>query len=437
MKIVLIEPRATQANVYSKMHMPLIGPILLGTILKNRGHQVEIYNEEIYTPDYSTIDADLVGVSILTSTANRGYEIARKFPKEKVIMGGVHASLMPDEALKYCRQVVAGEAEEVIVDVAEGRRKEPVVAGVAVQDLDTIPFPDFSLIKGLYIPSMVMPISTSRGCPFDCSFCSVTKMFGRKYRFRSAENVMAELDTVVGKVRQFFFCDDNFTANTRRARRLLNIMRKQHIGRWSCQVRCDAARHPDMLNLMYKAGCRVVCVGLESINHKTLKAYQKNQTVEDIVQAVDSFHEKGLQIHGMFVLGGDDDDAGTVKETERFARKHGIDSLQMMILTPLPGTRTYDDLDKQKRIFSKDWDLYDGQHVVFHPKLLSALELQRAVFRAYAGFYALYRSIEMFLRLKFRNALVIVMGHGIVKEWQAYNRGMSWLPEQKVCCPQK
>ena len=186
MKIVLIEPAASEANVYSKLHMPLLGPIYLGTILKNKGHEVEIYNEDIYRPDYSKLNADIIGISILTSTAKRGYEIAKKFPKEKVIIGGIHASLLPHEALEFARQVVVGEAEDVIIDIVEGKRTEPIVYGEPIQNLDNLPHPDFSLIKGNRFPGLITSVSTSRGCPFDCTFCSVTKVFGRKYRFRSA-----------------------------------------------------------------------------------------------------------------------------------------------------------------------------------------------------------------------------------------------------------
>ena len=186
MKIVFIEPASSEANVYSKIRMPLLGPVYLGTILKNSGHEVEIYHEDIYKPDYARLNADIIGISILTSTAKRGYEIARQFPREKVIIGGVHASLMPDEARQFARQVVVGEAEEVIVGIVEGSIKDEIVQGRAIEDLDKFPFPDFSLIKG-YRPSYeTMPISTSRGCPFNCTFCSVTEVFGRKYRFRSA-----------------------------------------------------------------------------------------------------------------------------------------------------------------------------------------------------------------------------------------------------------
>jgi len=203
LKIALIEPRSSEANVYSKIPMPLLGPVYLGTILKKNGHEVEIYNEDIQMPDYSRLDADLIGISILTSTAKRGYEIAGKFPKEKVIIGGVHASLLPDEAIRFARQVVVGEAEEVICDIVEGRMRDPIVRGRPVEDLDALPHPDFSLIKGFKFPSLVTPISTSRGCPFDCSFCSVTKMFGRKYRFRSAQDVMSELQS--RNTKSFFF----------------------------------------------------------------------------------------------------------------------------------------------------------------------------------------------------------------------------------------
>ncbi|MCM8789557.1 MAG: cobalamin-dependent protein, partial [Candidatus Omnitrophica bacterium] len=219
MKIVFIEPRAQEANVYSKLSMPLLGPVYLGTILKKRGHEVEIYNEDIMAPDYTNLQADLVGISILTSTATRGYEIARKLPREKVIIGGVHASLLPDEAIQYASQVVVGEAEEVIVDVVEGKLKEPVVYGRAVEDLDILPEPDFSLIKGYSCLPMIMPISTSRGCPFDCSFCSVTKIFGRKYRFRSPDKILKEMSS--RKARSVFMWDDKFTANPVRTRELL------------------------------------------------------------------------------------------------------------------------------------------------------------------------------------------------------------------------
>ncbi|MBI5144656.1 MAG: B12-binding domain-containing radical SAM protein [Candidatus Omnitrophica bacterium] len=424
MKIVFIEPAQTEANVYSKLHMPLLGPVYLGTILKNRGHEVRIYNESISPADYSRLKADLIGISILTATARRGYEIARKFPKDKVIIGGVHASLLPEEALQYCRQVVVGEAEAVIADIAEGRLKDEIVQGPAIEDLNSLPHPDFSLIQGYRAP-LIAPISTSRGCPFDCSFCSVTKIFGRKYRFRSESDVMQEM--LSRKRQRFFFCDDNFTADPERAARLLNLMINNRIKQWSCQVRCDVAKDDSLLDLMARAGCSALCVGFESVNLKTLKAYQKRQTIDDIISAIRSFRKKRIKIHGMFVLGSDADNENTIWDTLRFSLKQKIDTIQMMILTPFPGTKVHAELNEQNRIFSHDWDLYDGQHVVFKPKLLTARQLQVNVVRAYLKFYSLPRSFLLLIKLHFRNAMFRFMGHRIVRLWIERNRNMHWL----------
>jgi len=428
MRVVLVEPRSTTANVYSKLPMPLLGPVYLGTILKNQGHDVQIYKEDIYAPDYSTLEADLIGISILTSTANRGYEIARLFPKEKVIIGGVHASLLPEEAGRFARQVVVGEAEEVIGDIVSGKLKDAVVRGKLIENLDSLPYPDFSLIKGYRMPAFMSPISTSRGCPFDCSFCSVTKVFGRKYRFRSTENIKQEVRKT--RAKNIFFCDDNFTSYPKRTRELLNFLASGPMRPWACQVRCDVAKDESLLALMAKAGCAVACIGFESINHKTLKAYDKKQTIEEIIHAIRSFHKKKIKIHGMFVLGGDDDNEKTVWETLRFALKHKIDTLQMSILTPFPGTKVHQELEKQNRIFSKNWSLYDGQHIVFTPKLLSARALQANVLEAYAKFYSLYHSFVLITKLHFRNALFRLMGYKIIKEWLRHNRSMRWLTQE-------
>jgi len=425
MKVTLIEPRSTAANIYSKISIPLLGPVYLGTILRNRGHEVQIYKEDIRVPDYASLKSDIIGISILTSTAKRGYEIARKFPKEKVIIGGVHASLLPEEALRYAGRVVVGEAEEVIADIVEGRLKESIIRGRPVEKLDSLPYPDFSLIKGYKLPALMTPISTSRGCPFDCIFCSVTKIFGRKYRFRSTENVIDELTS--RNDRSYFFCDDNFTAQPSRSRKLLHALLKLKLSNWTCQVRCDVAKDSEMLKLMARAGCGLACIGFESVNDKTLQAYDKKQTTEDIVHAIRSFRKEGIKIHGMFVLGGDDDNKKTVWDTVKFAVRHKIDTLQMSILTPFPGTKVHEDLEKQKRIFNKDWELYDGQHIVFTPKLLSARALQENVLKAYIRFYSLSNLVLLFVRLRFRNAFFRLMGYTIIKDWIRHNRSMAWL----------
>lgn len=434
MKIILIEPRQTIANVYSRLRMPLLGPLYLGTILRNRGHQVEIYNENFFQPDYSRLDADVIGISILTPTAKRGYEIARKFPREKVIIGGVHASLLPEEALAFSRQVVTGEAEEVIADVVEGRLTGAIVHGRPVEDLDTLPIPDFSLIKGLR-SMVVQPVSTSRGCPFDCSFCSVTRVFGRKYRSRSPRSIVKELDSALS--REVFFCDDNFCADRGRVKELALLMREaKRKFSWTCQARCDAAQDESLLRAMRDAGCSVVCVGMESVNERTLKSYDKRQNVQDIISAVRSFHRHRIKVHGMFVVGAEHDDAYTAGETFDFSQRYGLDTIQISILTPFPGTRVHEELSGEGRIFSRDWDLYDGQHAVFTPRKISPRELQTSVFRAYSDFYSLANSFFLLCKLRLRNGVLRLMGYSILREWNAANRGLAWLPHMPESRPE-
>jgi len=134
----------------------------------------------------------------------------------------------------------------------------------------------------------------------------------------------------------------------------------------------------------------------------------------------------------MFVLGSDDDSESTVWETLKFAIKQKIDTIQMMILTPLPGTRVYGELAKQRRIFSQDWNLYDGQHIVFSPKLLSPRELQLSIAKAYARFYSLWRVMLFLVKLRFRNAVFCLMGYRIVRQWLRRNRALNWLPDKQM-----
>jgi radical SAM superfamily enzyme YgiQ (UPF0313 family) len=229
------------------------------------------------------------------------------------------------------------------------------------------------------------------------------------------------------KARSLFICDDNFTANPARTRELVRLMLKHKVTNWTAQVRCDVAKDAELLSLMAKAGCKAVCIGFESVNPMTLKAYKKNQTIEEIVHAIRSIHKKNIKIHGMFVLGGEDDSKETIWETLRFAIKQKIDTIQMMILTPFPGTKVYEELVQQKRIFNFNWSLYDGQHVVFNPKLLSAKQLQLNILSAYTKFYSLSKSFSLLFKLNFRNALFRFMGYKIILEWKNRNNAMCWL----------
>jgi len=170
---------------------------------------------------------------------------------------------------------------------------------------------------------------------------------------------------------------------------------------WQAQVRADATRDDELLDLMRRSGCRRVALGLESIDQATLDGFDKSQTVEDVVHAVGRLHQHGIACHGMFVLGADTDSARTVRDTVDFALAHGIDTLMLNILTPAPGTKQFADMEAEGRIFERDWRLYDGQHVVFTPQRLRPTDLQTDVLAGYARFYSLRRGLGHLARFRF------------------------------------
>jgi len=235
----------------------------------------------------------------------------------------------------------------------------------------------------------VVSIATSRGCPFNCSFCSVILLFGRKHRVHSIDRVMAEIRQNGLQSRHIFFCDDNFTADRKRTKELCERIIAEGLKiEWSAQVRVEAARDAELLDLMAKSGCYIVFVGLESINPETLKAYNKSQTVEGIKECVTNFHRFGIKVHGMFVFGSDNDHYQVIRDTVKVSRELDLDSLQYLILTPVPGTPLYADMEAQNRIICRDWSQYDGHHTVFQPRQFTPYELQMETTQAMKKFYS-------------------------------------------------
>jgi radical SAM superfamily enzyme YgiQ (UPF0313 family) len=391
----------------------------------------------------------MVGLSTVTSTSKRTYEIAKILRKAgiTVFMGGPHVTFMPDEALEYCDYVLRGEADDNIVDfikaleTGEGfddikglsyRRKDGRVMHnpevPLCKDIDTLPCPDFKLIGGLEQKGStgftITPVMTSRGCPYDCSFCSVTSMFGQKYRFRKKELVLEELSNNKKQGGDWvFFYDDNFIADRKRTKELLNAMIENDLTpNWTAQVRVEVGKDPELLDLMKRAKCHTVYIGFESVNPETLKLYNKKQSVEDIEHCIKQLHKYGIRIHGMFVFGSDTDTVDTIHKTVKFAKKNNIETVQFLILTPLPGTRTYNELNEQGRIMSKDWALYDAHHVVFEPKLMSYYELQNETFKATREFYSIPQILKRAVRLDMFNVALKTYGRGVAKTWIRNNQ---------------
>jgi len=417
-KVIFIEARAPGAHIYSIYVMPRLGSLILGTILKEKGYDVEVYLEDLSSPSFDQIQkADIVCISTITVTAPRAYIIADKARKagKTVIIGGPHVTFLPDEALEHSDYVVRGEGDisfPKLIEAIENNEKPYGINGISFSDngqiihnppqdfiwnLDEIPIPDYSLLKGWGRKNSITSVATSRGCPFGCKFCSVITMFGTKYRFNSIDRVIEEIKIHQKSGRTIFFCDDNFAANPKRTRELLERMLKENIKvQFSAQVRTDITKDEELVKLLAKAGCYTVFVGFESINPETLKLYDKKQSLDDIKRSIRVFKESGIHIHGMFVLGSDADDIETLRETAKFAKAMDIDSVQFMMLVPLPGTEVYYSLESQNRLLHKDWSKYNAHYAVFEPKLMTPHELQSETYRAMRKFYS-WKSI--FIRL--------------------------------------
>ncbi len=398
--VAFIEPAGSETNVFENyMRLPLMGSLYLGTILHNEGYNVRIYNENILnTPiDPFDIKADVYCISALTVSANRAKFLAQEFrrinPEARVMIGGIHASLCAETFEGVADHIVYGEAESIIVDLVEGCFTECIVQGKPVENLDDLPLVNYDLLEGC--SSMdIIPIMTSRGCPFDCNFCTVTKIFGKKFRMQSPQRVLKEVKHALTffKTRMIFFYDDNFSANRKRVREICDLFIKEQLDiKWVTQVRSDIAKDPELLKQMEQSGCRFFFIGFESINDETLKAMHKSQTRKDIENAIRVIRQCGINVHGMFIFGDDNDSPETIQATVDFALQQHIDTVQFMIMTPFPGTQYYDDIVAKNRLIHKRWDYYNGMYAVFRPHSMSPSRLQQETIRAYERFYSFRR----------------------------------------------
>lgn len=449
-KVALIEPQPPGYHIYSRFALPRLGLPILGAILRRRGIEVSIHVQDFQPIDFSEVlSADLVGISTTTSTAPEAYRIAGRVRDAgiPVVLGGSHVTFMADEALAHADFCVRGEGEETfpeLIQAIESGSGLESVRGLSykiggqvhhnpdrglVKDLDSLPFPDLSLIRGRDRMT-IHPVITSRGCPYDCSFCSVTPMFGRTCRHRSPESVIEEMQGLPPGL--VFFYDDNFAGNRSRAKNLLEMMLSKGIDNpWSAQVRSEVTRDKEMMRLFKQTRCWQVYVGFESASQETLEEYNKRQSVEEMAEAIEVFHEHDIVVHGMFVVGAENDDARSIRATADFALKHKIDTVQFMVLTPLPGTAYYHELERQDRLLTREWQLYDGHHIVYQPKKMGPYELQREAFRAMKRFYSLLECLRMlvgpdFLKFLGRLNWNLLRGRWQRARWQVESRTRQW-----------
>ena len=388
-KLVLVNPMRQgplnlRANI--RTNLPPLNLAYVAAYTPERW-EIEIIDENV--DEFRLAPADLVGVTAFTMNAPRAYEIAAQYRQQgvPVVLGGIHASMVPDEALEYCDSVVVGEAEpvweSVCRDFESGQLARRYLGGHA--DLRGLRHPRRDLLSDKYWRGT---IQTARGCPFDCEFCSVTAFNGRRYRQRPVNEVLDELATIHNK--SLMFIDDNISgygkASRERAMALFQGMVERRLRRpWSAQASINISEDDDCLRLAKRSGCMSILVGFESLNEETLlhmgKRHQRKDVADGYARAIDAIHRARIGIFGTIILGHDSDDFAVAVRTCDFMLNSGIDVGVCALLTPLPGTRLYARLAAERRIvknnYPADWALYDLiSEVVFQPKLLTMKELK-------------------------------------------------------------
>ncbi|MCX5872783.1 MAG: radical SAM protein [Deltaproteobacteria bacterium] len=346
-------------------------------------HEIRVFDENIEEIDY-TWKADLVGITARTMFANRAYAISENFRARgiKTVLGGIHPSMCPEDALLHCDSVVIGEAEEtwhaVLQDAEDGHLKR-LYKAEKFADLKAAPIPDrSSLSKKRYLLDIVQ---TTKGCPFDCEFCSVHAFDGQRIRSKTVEQVIQEIQGINSsharykKKTSIFFADDNIIANKAFARKLFTALQPYNIN-WMCQASINISREDDLLELMRNSGCGAIFMGLESISEENLAMMHKgiNQRYEymDAIRKIQSY---GILVHSSFILGYDFDSQSTFDELINFIQETNLLMPLINILTPFPGTRLFKRLEEEGRILDRDWSKYGTQHVVFMPARMSPDDL--------------------------------------------------------------
>jgi radical SAM superfamily enzyme YgiQ (UPF0313 family) len=354
-----------------------VPPLALGILarLTPPEYEMELVDENLNDLDFSRVP-DLVAITCMTASAPRAYEISRRFRElgAKVVLGGIHPSAVPLEAIEHADCVAIGEAEGIwprlLGDFRAGRMKRFYKGKKPDASQIAVPKRDIFETQGYFIKGTVQ---TSRGCPIGCDFCTVQRFFGRKFRFRSAASVAEEIKALATKF--VTFVDDNIAGNYPYARELFAAITPLNI-KWICQAPVTIGKDLGFLKLMHKAGCRGVFVGFESIVPACLKEVGKSvNVVERFGDYIKRIHDSGISIEGAFIFGFDNDDRGVFERTLEFVNKARIDFAQFGILTPFPGTKLHQRLHREKRIVTTDWEKYDITKAVFKPAKMSIQEL--------------------------------------------------------------
>ena len=426
MKIKIIIPSWPKDSFWDVLtfKFPALSTTLLAA-LTPEGHEVSIHDEGIAPLDFNE-ECDLVAITCMTPLAPRGYEIAEQYRHKgvTVVMGGIHPTWLPQEAIDHCDAVVIGEADEiwaeVVRDALHGRLKRFYQQRERT-DLSLLPLPRRELLptKGYFFENT---IQTTRGCPFDCEFCSVTAIYGGTYRTRPLAEVEREIKALRRAPVYIFFVDDNIVGDMRHARELFSMLSQYRL-RWVSQCPISVAQNEKLVRLMAKAGCHGMFIGFESLSPNNLRLMGKRTNkVERYEAGIKRLHDHGIGVHASFVFGYDYDDPSVFENFITFANRNRIDGAFLPLLTPFPGTRIHQRLRQEGRILTEDWSKYDMATVVFKPKAMTVEQLQEGFWWVNKEFYSLRSMARRIFQPFFMRRSLIIFGPMNIGHWPAVRK---------------
>ncbi len=400
MKLLLISPSHKFRKKLRAIKIPQLSLHILASLTPN-DVDITVIDEEIREIDFS-LNIDLVGISCMTATANRSYQLSDMFRQRgsKVVLGGIHPTILPQEAIRHADAVVIGEAEGCWADVINDFRKGNLQKfyHVPEPDLSKYPFPrrDFHIDKALF---NCVGLLTTRGCPYACEFCSVTDFYGRKIRHRPVSMVVGDIKQSGSKT--FLILDDNVTGHPKYSKELFEALIPLGIG-WVGQSSISLAKDKEMLKLCRLSGCAALFFGLESVSPSSLTGMKKSlKSIEETEEAIKIIQDNGIAFHPSIILGFDTDTKAIFDDTLEFLERTKLSTMALNVLTPYPGTRIYQRFKDQGRIISHDWRHYDHHTVVFQPKNMTPQELAEGHHYVQSEFYS-FSSIVRHIPFLFR-----------------------------------
>jgi len=392
MRILLILARPNITHISARLIYPPFSLQQLAAITPKQ-HSVKAVDEGfglIKLNQNKNINFDLVGISCMTHSSIRAYELADEFRKRgiTVVLGGWHVSALPEEAKQHADSVVIGEAEDtwpqLLKDFEKGELK-PYYKQKKPVDPNLIPPTNRNVAKRFYL---FAGIEASRGCHLNCEFCAISnREFGRIFRTRPVESIVNEIKSI--KEKNFFFHDASLTNDVNFTKSLFKELIPINKNFFAYANINILNKDKELLDLAKKAGCIGWCIGFDSVSQKTLDSVNKNSNkARDYKSAVKKIHDYGMMAQGGFVFGFDADEKEIFESTLNFVKNAEVDNPCFNVLTPFPGTPLFDRFDKEGRILTRDWSKYNLWNVVFKPKNMTEEELLNGVIRMHKEFYS-------------------------------------------------